>query len=92
EGQLETAALLIRYGADVNAQGFDHVTPLHDAVESNHYEVVELLLSHGESLVAPTRQGHTPADGVEDETMAQILQLWRRMTAKVLEVDAVGLV
>ncbi|KAI8622390.1 hypothetical protein BC830DRAFT_673911 [Chytriomyces sp. MP71] len=91
EGQLETATLLIRYGADVNAQGFDHVTPLHDAVESNHYEVVELLLSHGASLAAQTRQGHTPSDGVEDETMAQILQLWRRMTAKVLEVDAEGL-
>ncbi|KAJ3297952.1 hypothetical protein HDU79_001288 [Rhizoclosmatium sp. JEL0117] len=91
EGQLATATLLIQYGADVNALGFENQTPLHDAVGSTHYDVVELLLSHGASLTAVNKDGNTPLDEAgEDETMVQLLQLWKRMTAKVVEVDEHG--
>ncbi|KAJ3129453.1 hypothetical protein HK100_008600 [Physocladia obscura] len=91
EGQLEVCTQLIRYGADVNALGFDNQTPLHDAAAANHYEVVELLLSHGASLTAINKEGDTPLDTADDDTMLQLLQLWKRMTVKVVEVDENGL-
>lgn len=34
---------LLKAGADVNARSFDGVTPLHDAVSSGHYQVMEKL-------------------------------------------------
>ncbi|KAJ3251670.1 hypothetical protein HDU77_005725 [Chytriomyces hyalinus] len=70
---------------------FDNQTLLHNAVGANHYEVVELLLSHGASLTAVNKEGQTPMDDVEDETMLQILNLWKHMMAKVLEVDEHGI-
>ncbi|KAJ3385623.1 hypothetical protein HDU84_002106 [Entophlyctis sp. JEL0112] len=91
EGQLKVCNLLIRYGADVNALGFDNQTPLHDAVGNNHYDVVELLLSHGASLTSTNKSGSTPMDETEDETMIQLLQMWKRMMVKVVEVDEHGL-
>ena len=40
-------------GSDVNDQSGQHcygVSPLHDAAENGHLEVVKLLLSHGASI------------------------------------------
>lgn len=34
---------LLKAGADVNARSYDGVTPLHDAVSSGHYQVMEKL-------------------------------------------------
>ncbi|KAI9335978.1 ankyrin repeat-containing domain protein [Obelidium mucronatum] len=92
EGQLETSTLLITYGADVNALGFENQTPLHDAVGSNHYDVVELLLAHGASLTARNKDGNTPEDeGKDDEAMAELLKLWKKMMERVVKVDEFGL-
>uniref|UniRef100_A0A3Q0QZY4 Uncharacterized protein n=1 Tax=Amphilophus citrinellus TaxID=61819 RepID=A0A3Q0QZY4_AMPCI len=35
---------LLKAGADVNVRSCDGVTPLHDAVYSGHYQVIEKLL------------------------------------------------
>lgn len=35
---------LLKAGADANVRSFDGVTPLHDAVFSGHYQVMDKLL------------------------------------------------
>lgn len=35
----------MKAGANVNARSFDGVTPLHDAVSSEHYQVIEKIFS-----------------------------------------------
>lgn len=34
---------LLKAGANVNSRSFDGITPLHDAVSSGHYQVMEKL-------------------------------------------------
>ena len=49
----EVAKLLLMAGSNVNDQSGEHccgVTPLHDAAENGHLDVVKLLLSYGASV------------------------------------------
>lgn len=39
--------MLIKHGADVNAEGGDRDRPLHDAIINGHAQVVTLLLKNG---------------------------------------------
>ena len=45
--------LLLKAGSDVNDQSGEHcygVSPLHDAAENGHLDVVKVLLKYGASL------------------------------------------
>ena len=42
-----TAELLIKKGADVNAQNKDSFTPLHFAADKAHMDMLEVLVKHG---------------------------------------------
>lgn len=42
-----TVELLIKKGADVNAQNNDSLTPLHFAADKAHMDMVEVLVKHG---------------------------------------------
>jgi len=50
----EAARVLVTKGANVNDPGGAHcqgVTPLHDAAQNGHIEIVRLLVEHGASLL-----------------------------------------
>ena len=59
-GQLGLVQLLIREGADVNAEGDHQGTPLHLAAEAGCEEVVEVLLSGGADLKRRDWTGRSP--------------------------------
>ena len=47
-GRFAASALLLKRGADTNAQGKDGITPVYDAMEADHaQQVLPLLLVHG---------------------------------------------
>jgi len=63
KGQQEAVALLIKAGADVNAQNEnDHwgTTPLHAAAHANQAAIAELLIAAGADINAHDREGRTP--------------------------------
>jgi len=63
KGHLEVAALLVHYGADVNAQNQNEhwgTTPLHAAAHANQPAIAQLLIDHGADLKAQDAAGKTP--------------------------------
>lgn len=52
-GHHEVVKILLEAGADINAQGLDQDSPLHDAVSNDHEEVSEYYKSR--PPVVPTR-------------------------------------
>ena len=58
----ETAALLLEWGAAVDAAGPRGRTALHGAAAAGHTEMLRLLLAHGASNRATDEDGATPLD------------------------------
>jgi hypothetical protein len=52
--------LLLTHGADVNAQRYNHQTPLHLASLRGYLELSQLLIGHGADIEAQDDQGRTP--------------------------------
>jgi hypothetical protein len=63
--QKETAARLIAWGADVNAQHPLFATPLHAAASAGAPEFVSLLLGAGANPAARNPQGQTPLQAIQ---------------------------
>jgi ankyrin repeat protein len=63
EGPLESAKLLLDYGADVNARGINSdYTPLHCTAIKGQPAIALLLLEHGATVNALSNRGETPVD------------------------------
>jgi ankyrin repeat protein len=52
--------ILVEGGADVNARGKDHETPLHIAYRNNRLDIVRFLLKSGADMGAKNNRGETP--------------------------------
>ncbi len=58
-GELETARLLVDYGADINQPGENGVTPLLIAAQKQHVELVRDLLAKGAQVNHRSQSGMT---------------------------------
>lgn len=59
-GHIDIIDLLIRHGADVNAQSSTGNTPLMYACAGGHVSAVKTLLVHGANVEDHNENGHTP--------------------------------
>jgi ankyrin repeat protein len=74
----EIVGLLIRHGADINAQNMNLSTPLHLAASSHRAlkgTIVRLLLRHGANVDAKDREGRTPLEIASSEGNTWIAKL-----------------
>ena len=58
-GKIEAIKLLVKHGADINAQNNDRETPLMYAASAGKFEAVKLLVKHGANINARNNFGHT---------------------------------
>jgi ankyrin repeat protein len=77
-GDVEAARVLIASGAEIDARGEDDFTPLHNAVEQGHTEVVELLLDAGANPRLLCRAGDAFSLVVHDSNPALIAALKKK--------------
>lgn len=86
EGFEEIVEFLLLKGAEVNARNVDKDTPLLDAVENGHVEVVRLLLKYGANPRLANAKGDEPYEMVhpDDENYAEI----RELLAEAREKDS----
>ena len=70
--------LLLKHGADVNAQDVKQLTPLHLAASSRlalKGNVVHLLLSHGANVDAKDGRGRTPFQIALSRGLSEVAEL-----------------
>ncbi|KAL8748407.1 MAG: hypothetical protein Q9184_007327 [Pyrenodesmia sp. 2 TL-2023] len=73
-GNVELVRLLIREGADTNAQDEDGESPLHGAMaRSDNYDVVRTLVENGADLSSKAIDGKTPLHSIFNNTIYHIL-------------------
>lgn len=61
-GDIEEIKILLDAGADINANGENNFSPLHNAVEQGHYEAVKFLIEKGADTLIKNSDGNSPAD------------------------------
>jgi ankyrin repeat protein len=72
---LALAELLLRHGADVNAQQEGGYTPLHEAAFHGEAALARLLLAHGADPRQPNAEGQTPLSLAEQHGHTAVLAL-----------------
>lgn len=59
-GQAPTVSLLLRHGADINANGLESETALHLAATKGHHDVARILIAAGAAVDAKDENSCTP--------------------------------
>lgn len=67
--------LVIDFGANVNASGYQNNTPLHEAALNNHLNACEFLLQNGANAQMRNSFGVTPMELAKDD---KVLDLFRK--------------
>ena len=78
-GLLNEVIIILSHGVDVNTAGEHNYTPLHNAIEQGHIEVVRYLLNHGANPFAKTDYGDTPAQlakKLKEQKVFELLQAY----------------
>lgn len=73
-GDVESAALLVEHGVDVNCEGQLGQTGLHWAARAGQIELVEFWLEHGADVDARLRDSHPRSPGATPLDMARAAQ------------------
>jgi len=88
DGNADCARVLIEFGANVNWQQENGVTPLMSAVIACSEEVVEILLSSGADPAIATRDGFRAIDFAGDcENKGIGDKIWNAMQPKLTDED-----
>eukprot|EP00299_Pterocystis_sp_00344_P018338 c9158_g1_i15.p1 GENE.c9158_g1_i15~~c9158_g1_i15.p1 ORF type:complete len:181 (+),score=39.44 c9158_g1_i15:82-624(+) len=75
--QIYLVRLLLKRGANPNAQDPFKVTPLHCAANSGSVEICESLMAAGASMKFENYQGKTPLDVAIQKNNSEIVQFFR---------------
>lgn len=59
-GNIEMVKLLLKYGANIEAGGYEEYKPLHYACQQCHVEIVKILLLYGANINGKTEWNHYP--------------------------------
>jgi ankyrin repeat protein len=86
EGSAEIVAFLVSSGCEIDTKNIDKDTPLIDAIENGHLDVVKILLDGGANPRLPNAQGDEPYDLV-DPTSKNASQM-RKLIAAAKEKDS----
>ena len=82
-GHVDLCELLVRYGADPDAQTARLETPLHLAVASGHSDVVALLLKYHARLDIRDTNGMTPLQQAETVNKREIVTLIKQHLSEI---------
>ena len=82
----EAVKLLIRLGADANAQTGAGYTAAHFAALQGHTDIIQCLHDHGAHLKLKTKEGYTPAQ----LTLANHEGWFRESLAALVRLDSLG--
>ena len=89
-GNTEMALVLLEYGASVNDPGGQHcqgITPLHDAVENEHYSCVKLLVEFGADPFLKNKSNESAVDIARTVVEAKDCSIdQQRINKKILEL------
>ena len=88
--QNELARLLIRFGANVNADYSGYGTPIHEAIEAGNTEGMSLLVEHGARVDTPDNSGRRPLHKVARYGDPAMVDILLRNGAEINQVDADG--
>ncbi|KAK7443155.1 hypothetical protein BaRGS_00040475 [Batillaria attramentaria] len=75
-------ALLIKFGADIEAEGEDQLKPLHAASGKGNEEIVRILLNRGADLNAKIRSGTRPIDFAKQHRHKKVVKLLQQAEEK----------
>ena len=66
-GHLESVELLlIKQGANLNVKDGNDVTPIHEAIEIENFDVVHALINYGANIYLRNIEDNTPFENVID--------------------------
>ncbi len=81
-GHADVAEILLKHGADVNAEDWG-ITALHGAAYEGHADVVEVLLKYGADINAKDGDGDTALDVAISKGHAEVARVLRAHGAKL---------
>ena len=74
----KTMALLLDYGADINARNYKGATPLHDSSWRGKVKMMKMLLEAGADVSLKDEEGKTPLDYAIEKNNTEAIELLQK--------------